>query len=65
MLIEIHKILFFSLVNMEIEAFEQSLSLQKHGDVVFVKTPVIGAVANNFIKRRNIPTKHFDYILRQ
>ena len=44
----------FSLVNMEMEAFEQTLSLQKHGDVGFVKTPIIGTVANNFIKRNEI-----------
>ena len=33
----------FSLVNMEMEAFEQTLSLQKDGG--FVKTPVIDTVA--------------------
>ena len=34
------------------EAFEQPLSLQKDGDVGFVKIPVIDSVANNFIKKK-------------
>ena len=33
------------------EALEQTLSLQKHGDEGFVKTPVIGIVVNKFKKK--------------
>ena len=36
------------------EAFEQTLSLQKVGDGVFDKIPVIGTIANNFRKRNEI-----------
>ena len=32
MLLEMHKNTVFSLVNMEMDAFEQTLSLQKDGD---------------------------------
>ena len=43
------------------EAFEQTLSLQKDGDGGFVKIPLIGTVAYNFIKgNKNTPTKYFD-----
>ena len=44
----------FPLDNMEMEAFEQTLSLQKDGDGGFVEIPVIGTVAYNFIKRKEI-----------
>ena len=50
MLLEIHKNNIFPLVNMEIEAFEQTLSLHRDGDGGFVKIAVIGTVAYNFIK---------------
>ena len=36
------------------EAFEQTLTLQKDGDGGFVKTPIIGTVANKFMKRNEI-----------
>ena len=36
----------FLLASMDMEAFEQTLSLQKDGDVSFVKTPVIGTFVN-------------------
>ena len=36
------------------EAFEQTLSLQKDGDGGFVKIPVIGTVTYNFIKGNKI-----------
>ena len=49
MLLEMHKNTVFPLVNMEMEAFEQTLSLQKDGDGGFVKIPVIGTVAYNFM----------------
>ena len=49
-----HKNTVFPLVNMEMEAFEQKLSLQKDGDGGFVKIPVIGTVAYNFIERNEI-----------
>ena len=49
-----HKNTVFPLVNMEMEAFEQTLSLQKDGDGGFVKIPVFGTVAYNFIKRNEI-----------
>ena len=40
-------------VPMEMEAFEQTLSLQKHGDVAFfVKIPITST--NNFKKRNEI-----------
>ena len=45
MLFEMNRNAVFSLVNMEMEAFEQTLSLQKDGDGVFVKIPVTGTVA--------------------
>ena len=37
MLLEMHKNTVFSLVNMEMDAFEQTLSLQKDGDGGFRK----------------------------
>ena len=37
MLLEMHKITVFPLVNMEMEVFEQNLSLQKNGDGGFCK----------------------------
>ena len=49
-----HKNTVFPLVNMEMEAFEQKLSLQKDGGGGFVKIPVIGTVAYNFIARNEI-----------
>ena len=36
------------------EAFEQTILLQKDGDRGLVKIPVIGTVAYNFIKRHKI-----------
>ena len=54
MLLERHKNTLFPLVNMEMEAFKQTLSLQKDGDGGFVKTSNIGTVAYNFIKRNKI-----------
>ena len=54
MLLEMHRNAVFPLVNMEMEAFEQTLSLQKDGDGGFVKIPVIGTVAYNFIKGNKI-----------
>ena len=54
MLLEIHENTVFSLVNMAMEAFEQTIALQKDGDGSFVKIPVIGTVAYNFIKRNKI-----------
>ena len=44
----------FPLVNMEMEAFEQTISLQKDGDGGFLKIPVIGIIAYNFIKGNKI-----------
>ena len=41
------------------EAFEQTLSLQKDGDGGFVKTPIIGTAAYNFIKRNEILQPNF------
>ena len=42
----------FPLANMEMEVFEQTLSLQKDGDGgFFVKISIIGTVAYNLIKR--------------
>ena len=49
-----HENTVFSLVNMEIETFEQTVSLQKDGDGGFLEIPVIGTVAYNFIKRNKI-----------
>ena len=40
MLIEMYKNTVFLLVIMEMEGFEQTLSLEKDEDVGFVKTPV-------------------------
>ena len=51
MLLEMHENTVFYLDNMEMEAFEQTVSLQKDGDRGVVKIPVIGTVAHNFIKR--------------
>ena len=50
MLLEMHENTVFSLVNMEKEAFEQTILLQKDEDGGFLKIPVIGTVAYNFIK---------------
>ena len=56
MLIEMDKNTVFQLVNMEMETFEQTLSLQKDGDIGFLKkTPFIGTFGKNFIKRNRIP----------
>ena len=44
------KIIFSHWLIMEIEAFEQTLSLHRDGDGGFVKIAVIGTVAYNFIK---------------
>ena len=52
MLLKMHINTVFPLVNMEMEAFEQTLSIQR--DVFFVKIAVIGTVAYNFIKRNEI-----------
>ena len=49
-----HRNAVFPLVNMEMEAFEQTLSLQKDRDGGFVKTLVISAVPYNFIKGNKI-----------
>ena len=49
-----HRNAVLPLVNMEMEAFEQTLSLQKDRDGGFVKIPVIGTVAYNFIKGNKI-----------
>ena len=50
MLLEMNRNAVFPLVNVEMEAFEQTLLLQKDGDGGFVKIPVIGTVAYNLIK---------------
>ena len=68
MLLEMHENTVFYLVNMEMEAFEQTISLQKDGDRCVVKIPVIGTVAYNFIKRYkktqpNILTYSKQYLL--
>ena len=47
MLLEMHENTVFSLVNMEMEAFGQTILLQKDGDGGFIKIPVIGTVAYN------------------
>ena len=52
MLLEMHKISVFLLVNMEMKAFKQTLLLQKDGDGGFVKVPVISTVVNYFIKKQ-------------
>ena len=54
MLLQMHRNAVCPLVNMEMEAFEQTLSLQKDGDGGFVKIPVIGTDAYNFIKGNKI-----------
>ena len=54
MLLEMHRNAVFSLVNMEMEAFEQTLSLQKDGDGGFEKIPDICTVVYNFIKGNKI-----------
>ena len=54
MLLEMNRNAVFSLVNMEVEAFEQTLSLQKDGDGSFVKIADIGTVAYNFKKRNEM-----------
>ena len=46
--------LYSPLVKMEMEAFEQTISLQNDGDGGFVKISVIGIVPNNFIKGNKI-----------
>ena len=59
-----HENTVFSLVNMEMEAFEQTIQLQKDGDGGSVKITVIGTVEYNFIKRNKIlqpkKCKHVD-----
>ena len=50
MLLEMNRNAVFPLVNVEMEAFEQTLLLQKDGDGGFVKIPVIGTGAYNLIK---------------
>ena len=54
MLLKMNRNAVFPLVNMEMEAFEQTLSLQKDGDGGFCKIPLIGTVAYNFIKGNKI-----------
>ena len=54
MLLEMHRNAVFPLANMEMEAFEHTLSIQKDGDGGFVKIPVIGTVPYNFIKGNKI-----------
>ena len=65
MLLEMHTNTVFLLVNMEMEVFEQTLSLQNDVDGAFVKIPVICTVAYNFIKRNKILQPTILYILRQ
>ena len=59
-----HENTVFSLVNMEMEAFEQTIPLQKDGDGGFVKITVIGTVEYNFKKEIKYSNqkkcKHFD-----
>ena len=59
MLLEMHENTVFYLVNMEMEAFGQTLPLQKDGDRGVVKIPVIGTVAYNFIKRNKTLNQTF------
>ena len=54
MLLEMHENSVFSLVNMQMEVFEQKVSLQKDGDGRFLKIKVICTVAYNFIKKNEI-----------
>ena len=49
-----HRNAVFPLVNMEMEAFEQTLCFRKMEMEVFVKIPVIGTVAYNSIKGNEI-----------
>ena len=65
MLLEMNINAVFSLVNTEMEAFEQTLSLQKDGDGGFVKIPVIGTVAYNSIKEMKYSNQTVRNILRQ
>ena len=51
MLLEMHKNTVFPLVNMEMEALNKHYRFRKMEMEVFVKIPVIGTVAYNFIKR--------------
>ena len=50
MLLEMHRNAVFPLVNMEMEAFEQKISLQKDGDGGFCKNTSYWYSSNNFIK---------------
>ena len=49
-----HQSTTFQLVNMVTEASEQTLSLQKDGDIGFGKTTIIRRAANKSIKRNEI-----------
>ena len=57
MLIEMHKNAVFPLVNMEMEAFEQTLSLQKDGDGGFVKYQILVQLHIISKKKLNTSTK--------
>ena len=54
MLLEMHRNAVSQLVKMEMEAFEQTISLKNDGDGGFVKIYVIGIVPNKFIKENKI-----------
>ena len=54
MLLEMHKITVFPLVNMEMEVLNKTYRFRKMEMEVFVKIPVIDTVAYNFIKRNEI-----------
>ena len=54
MLLEMNRNAVFPLVNMEMEAFEQTLSLQKDGDGGFCKNTSYCTVAYNLIKGNEI-----------
>ena len=61
MLLEMHKNTDFPLVNMEMEAFEQTLSLQKDGDGGCCKNISYWYNCIKFHKKKlNTPTKRFD-----
>ena len=61
MLLEMYKNTVFPLVNMEMEAFEQTVSLQKDGDGGFCKNTSYWPSCTYFHKNKlNTPTKHFD-----
>ena len=53
-MLEMYRNAVFSLVNMEMESSEKTLSLQKDGDGGFCKIPVLSTVAYNSIKRNEI-----------